>query len=313
MSVENWKAIFDIVGVVAVFLALVAGAGVLWTGNIINERQSAQLRAFDKGLTDAKIELGKQQERAASAEKALRDVSNVAGDANERAARANEEAARLSKASEELKQQNLETESHLEQERIKRLELEGIVAPRSIRLTKGVVDRLERDRGTVLHIEYRRDDIEAHRFALRIRDATGWADWIATLKSSDESEFEAPLMRRFREGIEIRGAPLPRDADFSKLPRNRAAIQLWEFLRANGIEATLYADAMHLTPGEPITVRVWPKPTPHSKSARIEGFDIMGSDSGVPQKVKEQHDARERTRLEENERLRKEWYPDGYQ
>ena len=53
-------------------MTFAAGVGVLVTGNIINQRQSAQLRQFDKALTEAKTELGKQQERAANAELALK-------------------------------------------------------------------------------------------------------------------------------------------------------------------------------------------------------------------------------------------------
>jgi hypothetical protein len=65
MSVDSLKSIFDIATVVLLFLTFLAGAGVLITGNIINVRQAGQLRQFDKDLTEAKTELGKQQVRAA--------------------------------------------------------------------------------------------------------------------------------------------------------------------------------------------------------------------------------------------------------
>jgi hypothetical protein len=68
MSVEVWKSIFDVVTVFALFLAFFSGVGVWYTSKIINERQAAQLKQFDLDLTGAKIELGKQQERATKAE-----------------------------------------------------------------------------------------------------------------------------------------------------------------------------------------------------------------------------------------------------
>ena len=63
MTAELLKTIFDWSAVILVFLTFVAGAGALITGNIINERQAEKLRQFDKDLTTAKTDLGKQQER----------------------------------------------------------------------------------------------------------------------------------------------------------------------------------------------------------------------------------------------------------
>jgi hypothetical protein len=72
MNVELWKTVFDVSTVILLFLTFGAGAGVLITSNILskrqlveNQRQSGQIRQFDKDLTDAKTELSKQQERAA--------------------------------------------------------------------------------------------------------------------------------------------------------------------------------------------------------------------------------------------------------
>jgi hypothetical protein len=74
MSVEAWKTICDIAAVILLFLTFAFGAGAFIAGNIINKRQEKQLQQFDKDLTDAKIELGKQQERAATAEKDLLEL-----------------------------------------------------------------------------------------------------------------------------------------------------------------------------------------------------------------------------------------------
>jgi len=56
MTVELLKTIFDWSAVVLVGLTFVAGAGALITGNIIGNRQAAQLRQFDQDLAKAKRE-----------------------------------------------------------------------------------------------------------------------------------------------------------------------------------------------------------------------------------------------------------------
>jgi hypothetical protein len=68
MSVESLKVFFDFAAVILLFLTFVAGAGVLITGNIVNERQTQQLRQFDQNLTASKTELSRQEERTAKAE-----------------------------------------------------------------------------------------------------------------------------------------------------------------------------------------------------------------------------------------------------
>ena len=44
MPVEVWKSLFDWATVVLLFLTFAAGAGALWTGNIINAHQEEKLR-----------------------------------------------------------------------------------------------------------------------------------------------------------------------------------------------------------------------------------------------------------------------------
>jgi hypothetical protein len=74
MSVELWKAIFDWSTVVLIALTVFSGAGALLTGYVIDKRQEARLRAFEKQLTEAKTALSQQEERTAIAEKALADL-----------------------------------------------------------------------------------------------------------------------------------------------------------------------------------------------------------------------------------------------
>ena len=68
MSLELWKSIFDWATIIFIALTVFTGAGALITGDKLGKRQEAQLRQFDAGLTGAKMELVKQQERAANAD-----------------------------------------------------------------------------------------------------------------------------------------------------------------------------------------------------------------------------------------------------
>lgn len=80
-SLEFWKNLFEIFGVVLLLLTFIAGAGVLGFSRKLNAVQREQLRQFDKRLTDAKLELGIQQERAANADSRVagleQDVANA--------------------------------------------------------------------------------------------------------------------------------------------------------------------------------------------------------------------------------------------
>jgi hypothetical protein len=81
MSLEWWKSFFEIGGVILILLTFAFGAGALIVNNRLGAIQDAQLRQFDKDLTDekgaladAKTEMAVQQERAATAEKALLEL-----------------------------------------------------------------------------------------------------------------------------------------------------------------------------------------------------------------------------------------------
>ncbi len=85
MSVEALKSLFDVLTVVLLGLTFLAGTGVLITGNIINRRQSEQLKTFDSDMTKAKSELATQQERAAKAEGNIALAEQHAAEANAKA------------------------------------------------------------------------------------------------------------------------------------------------------------------------------------------------------------------------------------
>lgn len=152
-SLEFWKNVFEITGVVLLLLTFFAGAGALWFSKKLNAAQAEQLRQFNKGLTDTSLELGKQQERAAIAEKALKDIDTKAegfrlaiAKANERAAKAQESLALAEQHSAEVNakaegfrldiaQANTraaEANRIAEQERLARLQLEARFADRVI-------------------------------------------------------------------------------------------------------------------------------------------------------------------------------------
>jgi hypothetical protein len=104
MSVEALKSFFDVGAVVLLFLAFAFGAGVLITGNIINDRQAAQLRQFDKELRDKDVKIAEAQRGATEAgTKAegfrlnIAKANEAAGEARERAASLEVEALKLRK------------------------------------------------------------------------------------------------------------------------------------------------------------------------------------------------------------------------
>jgi hypothetical protein len=146
MSIEGLKSFFDIAALVLLFLTAAAGTGVLLTGNLINRKQSAQLRAFDAGITEAKSQLVKQQERAAKAEANIASAEQHAAEANTKAegfrldiAKANESSevakaavagatAEAAKATERAAEANRIAEN----ERLARVKLEAQIAPRRL-------------------------------------------------------------------------------------------------------------------------------------------------------------------------------------
>jgi hypothetical protein len=67
-SLEFWKNLFEIAGVVLLLLTFIAGAGALWFNRKLNAVQSEQVRQFN-------LELGRQKERTAKAEQAASDAA----------------------------------------------------------------------------------------------------------------------------------------------------------------------------------------------------------------------------------------------
>jgi len=88
MSLEWWKAFFEIGGVVLLLLTFAFGAGALLVNNRLGAIQDAQLRQFDKDLTDAKTKLVGQQVLASDAAAKVAGLEQDAANAKTRAATA---------------------------------------------------------------------------------------------------------------------------------------------------------------------------------------------------------------------------------
>jgi hypothetical protein len=76
MTAEDWNKVFETGGVILLFLTFAFGFGFAMTGRTVNAIQKAKLQQFDLQLTDARTELGKQQERAANAERQLLELQH---------------------------------------------------------------------------------------------------------------------------------------------------------------------------------------------------------------------------------------------
>ena len=83
---EFLKSVCEIGSVVLLGLTFIFGAGALWATRKINERQAAQLRNFDSRLTEAKTELGLQQQRTAEALTRQQEVETELSKQKERTA-----------------------------------------------------------------------------------------------------------------------------------------------------------------------------------------------------------------------------------
>ena len=193
MSLESWKALFEIIGVVLLGLTFLVGWGVLYFSGRINEQQAERLRNFDTQLTTAKTELATQQERAANAERgisdakksaadALRDAgiaNQRAGEANERAGEANKKAADLEKETADARTRQAEAQKETAEAQLAlRKYIDDVKkerGPRRLEFQKFVGALRGRSKAPV-EILYAPNDEEALEFALQIRRWLGSGD-----------------------------------------------------------------------------------------------------------------------------------------
>jgi hypothetical protein len=88
MTLETLKTVFEVGGLVLILFTFLFGGGAWYTTRELNKQQEAQLRKFDRDLTEAKTELSRQQERAARAEEAQKHVELELSRQKERTANA---------------------------------------------------------------------------------------------------------------------------------------------------------------------------------------------------------------------------------
>jgi hypothetical protein len=155
MSLEEWKTTFELLGLVALLATFGFAFGAWYFSRAVNKVQAEQLRQFDKGLTEAKTELAKQQARAADAEKALREVDSktegfrlAIANANERAAKAEENLGNAKKDAALALQQAAEANRIAEEEKLKRVQIEERMKPRAFRPTPQQISSLQAYKGT---------------------------------------------------------------------------------------------------------------------------------------------------------------------
>jgi hypothetical protein len=72
-TVDDWNAAFQGFAILCIAGTLLAGAGKFWTDRIIKERHAQELAAAKTRTVKVEVDLAKQQERTAKAEKELRE------------------------------------------------------------------------------------------------------------------------------------------------------------------------------------------------------------------------------------------------
>jgi len=186
MSLECWKAFFEIGGVIVLFLTFVSGAGVVLTSTRINARQAQKLKQFDRDLTGAKMELGRQQERAAEADERastieagnlqLRtDLENATAESSRRQAELEKEQEKTALAQKEAAQAQLALKQYVDL-------VAKRAGPRYLDVKRFLESLRGKPKGSA-ELWYKADDTEAYLFALQIRrwlgpgaeaDGAGW-------------------------------------------------------------------------------------------------------------------------------------------
>ena len=248
--------------IVVILLAAAATAVVtylVWrSGNSVQEA----IRA------DADIRIAAANERGAQANERAGQADERAGLANERAGKLEVEAANqreraeaLSRDAEELKRQNLATETRLEEERRTRFRLERALAPRQffIRLNPNNFDDLTPFAGTNAIINHAQD-VEARRAADQIANLLRVARWNVEVRPDPD------MTGTFFDGVVVtQHLPIPKepwDPNMAEMRRlERASETVVAFLTAQGWAArTFPGSSRH--PANTVVIGVGLKPLP---------------------------------------------------
>jgi hypothetical protein len=132
MSIEGWKAVFEIGGVVLLALTFVFGAGALIVNNRLNVIQA-------KELADFKIKFEEEQQKTALAQKEAAEAKQIAGGferdistANQRAAEAQKTARGFERDIAVANEKAAEAGKQAEAEKLERVRLEAQLLPRRL-------------------------------------------------------------------------------------------------------------------------------------------------------------------------------------
>jgi hypothetical protein len=155
VSLESWKLVWEIVALAAVGLSVVAGSVALILGNSINKSQAGELRQFAKDLTGAQTELAKLQGDNLSLSNDLANKDAEIASARKEAAEANRQGAEASTKTERFRldiakanENAAEANRVAEEERLKRVQIEERMKPRSLKLSPEAMSTLKAYKGT---------------------------------------------------------------------------------------------------------------------------------------------------------------------
>ncbi len=178
MSLEGWKAFFEIGGVVLLLLTFAFGAGALIVNNRLNAIQA-------KELGDFKIKFEEEQQKTALAQKEAAEAKQIASGferdistANQRAAEANAKAEGFRLDIAKANERAAEAERIAEEEGLARIKIEERLASRRIgqKQHAELVAALRPYRGAVVEVT-KLGDFEAGQFADDILSVLAEAEW----------------------------------------------------------------------------------------------------------------------------------------
>jgi hypothetical protein len=162
MDVEWWKSLFEIGGVVLLFLTFAFGAGFMLTGKVVNERQAEKLRKYDTDNLALRGQVAALEIQAADSSKGVAGLQKEAADAKTAQQHVEVDL-------EKQKQKTADAEKGL-------LELVKLQRPRFIE-GHSLSDSLKgKPAGTAI-IWYQPGDPEAYWFAFQIMGELSSAGW----------------------------------------------------------------------------------------------------------------------------------------
>lgn len=148
MSLEGWKAFFEIGGVVLLLLTFAFGAGALIVNNRLNAIQA-------KELGDFRLKFEEEQQKTALAQKEAAEAKQIAGGfevaistAKQQAAEANAKAEGFRLDIANANQRAADANRIAEEERLKRVQIEERMKPRSLKLSPQALSALKSYKGT---------------------------------------------------------------------------------------------------------------------------------------------------------------------